>query len=505
MTSTAGPAGTNMGSPPQPDTSQTGRRATKSALPADPIAAAKELKRVLDERRNEPRRDKNVFKPVTEGGLGHSRPVARYLFERSLRKHDPHAMPKLSQSEVAAFDAYWRRREQDAIDKVEAAEFDRLVLRLQLLIACGVRGIFVTANGKSVGKTRIIQLVLATIKLYSGLNVYGMTSTLNNATATLSRMSDINPDARRAVEEFAAMLDELDTPAEISAAVPRTQADHVGIIGEGRKSANEPSTYHTAAFVKTVLELAPYVDFLGLDLGNDSVQAGSVPLWAMRLAHAAVLVLNQDDAVTTGTFLEDVAVYRTDRASGNDLTRDLLDKIKVRVRFAGKLRQMIEAHKAARLAQSSDGSHQFIEHASNAQLELIEAIQRLEQETREALTGLNISTPRKIAHSVVVGNRATTVNEPLIQAHMRPPQSTTASGELDWAGAALPLREDPWLLGKTSDHEPNPGVLARLLPETRQEVLAITVALLEQMAILQGIPVPDTYKSKPTPVVDYTK
>ena len=106
---------------------------------------------------------------------------------------------------------------------------------------------------------------------------------------------------------------------------------------------------------------------------------------------------------------------------------------------------------------------------------------------------------------MVVGNRATTVNEPLIQAHMRPPQSTTASGELDWAGAALPLREDPWLLGKTSDHEPNPGVLARLLPETRQEVLAITVALLEQMAILQGISVPDTYKSKPTPEVDYTK
>ena len=504
MTTTAGPPGTNMGSPPQTDASQSGRQAAKSASPTDPIAVAKERERVLTERKNAPRNE-NVFIPVTEGGLGHNNQFARYLFERSLRKHDPRAMPKLSQIEVAAFDAYWRRREQDAIDEIEAAEFDRLVLRLQLLIACGVRGIFVTANGKSVGKTRIIQLILATIKLYSGLNVYGMTSTLNNATATLSRMSDINPDARRAVEEFAAMLDELDTPAEISAAIPRTQADHVGIIGEGRKSANEPSTYHTAAFVKTVLELAPYVDFLGLDLGNDSVQAGSVPLWAMRLAHAAVLVLNQDDAVTTGTFLEDVAVYRTDRASGNDLNRDLLDKIKVRVRFAGKLRQMIEAHKAARLAQSSDGSHQFIEHASNAQLELIEAIQRLEQTTREALTGLNISTPKKIAHSVVVGNRATTVNEPLIQAHMRPPQSTTASGELDWAGAALPLREDPWLLGKTSDHEPNPGVLARLLPETRQEVLAITVALLEQMAILQGISVPDTYKSKPTPEVDYTK
>ncbi len=247
MTTTAGPAGTNMGSPPQPDTSQTGRRATKSALPADPIAAAKELKRVLDERRNEPRRDKNVFKPVTEGGLGHSRPVARYLFERSLRKHDPHAMPKLSQSEVAAFDAYWRRREQDAIDKVEAVEFDRLVLRLQLLIACGVRGIFVTANGKSVGKTRIIQLVLATIKLYSGLNVYGMTSTLNNATATLSRMSDINPDARRAVEEFAAMLDE-------TRGAHGSSGRNICPVARGRLSGwavRLPSTIHVATVLPT--------------------------------------------------------------------------------------------------------------------------------------------------------------------------------------------------------------------------------------------------------------
>lgn len=489
MTTNAGSTGTTFGGKPQD---------TPAALPQEPRQPTVPASTIIAQRKEAPRNE-NVFISVRDGGLRPSWALKANAFMRELAAA-PTSMPKLSAKDQRLHDEYWAKRLAEAEALVESGEFDRLVRRLQLLVAHGVRGIFVTANGKSVGKTRLTQMVLATIQTHTGCSVVGMTSTLNNATATLSRMSDIEPSARLPVERFAEMLDELETYAEMSAAIPRTQADHVAIIGEGRKSASERSTYSTAAFIKNVLELVPNFDFVGLDLGNDGVQDGSVPLWAMRLAHAALLVLNQDDAVTTGTFLEDVAVYRTDRESGPALKRELLDGISVRAKFTSNLEELIATAAKAQASNDQDAAAD-----ATAQYALVEQIAELERNKREGLTGLGIATPQKIAHSVVVCNRSNAVDEPLISAQMRPHGSVDSSGELDWEGVAKHLPEDAWLLGKSPNHEPNPTILGKLAPKTRRAALEITVTLLEQMAILQGINVPDTDKTKPAVVVDYTK
>lgn len=542
MSNSAGPAGTHMGA-------TAGTTPEPTAMPVttviDPVEAARRYEAAIAERRNAPR-DKNVFIPVAQGGQRPSGWLAAMRFGRSL-KADPHAMPTLSPADIRKHAEYWERRMQEAIDAVEKGEYDRLVRRLQLLVTCGVRGPFTNVNGKSIGKTRIIQLVLATLALHTGSGVFGMTSTLNNATATLSRMSDLTAEERLAVEEFAEKIDTVSTPAELEALIPKTRTPHthVGIIGEGKKTAGEESTYDTKTFIKTVLELLYVARFVGLDTGNDGVQGNSVALWAMRLAVVPLLVLDQNDAVTTGTFLEDVKAYRTDVKSGENLDRTLLDAIKVCVKYIDELKQSAVADAMAGLKElgcicdktgcneecrtvhvdaekplemtlddllrqldvisDQSGGLRSLYVATWAKRDLINRIQETERTTREDLTGLHIETRKKLAKAVVVCNRADEVRLDGVNALMALPPSVEGDKKYVWQGKALPVRLDPWLLGKSSDFEPNPGILDKLLPETRMDVLRVTVALLEAMADLLDITVPDTDKDKPIPVVDKSK
>lgn len=484
MTHNAGPDGTSLGTPVKPTSRQP---LNTEKLPS------------IAQRKSAPRKD-NVFIPVSEGGQRPSNFWRAWRFGKEL-KVNPSANPVLSDKDNALHNKYWEGRLRKAEAEIEANEVDRLILRLQLLVAHGVRGVFAVANGKSAGKTRTTQIVLATIQRYTGCQSVGLTATLNNATATLGRMSDIEPGAQLPVERFIKMIDTLTTSTEISGAIPRTRADHVGIIGEGRLRANERSGYNTPDFVKTVLELVPAIDFLGLDLGNDSVQDGSVPLWAVRLAHALGFVFDPNDAVTTGTFTADVAAYRSDEASGGELDQALIERVSVQRRHAESLRSSIEEVRADQLNRATDPDARVLADAvANANLDFVAKVQAAQREERVALTGLSTPTPEKVTRATIICNRTGSADDGLVSRLMG-----NQPDQVQWTGVATALPTEPWFQGQTPDHEPNPTILDELTPATRRAGLEIAVALLEQMATAQRITMPDTYKNRPPVVVDYSK
>lgn len=457
MTTTAGPPGTNMGSPPQTDASQSGRQAAKSASPTDPIAVAKERERVLTERKNAPRNE-NVFIPVTEGGLGHNNQFARYLFERSLRKHDPRAMPKLSQIEVAAFDAYWRRREQDAIDEIEAAEPSRKILRLQLLVNCGAQGIVHVVNGKSVGKSTITLLASLMIRRYTGRHIIAMPSTKNNKNATLGSMAGIGPDEELTIERLSQIVRTQTWYAEQEMLIPTTHKDHVGIISKDKGNPSIKSRFELDDLIACYFGVRPNCSFLFGDGGNDNIEEGSLAVASMRFAHLPVFVYDPHDAYATETCFEDVAAYRQDDASGEKLNLDSY--------------------------RATDFD---------------------EMDRRIALTGLGIDTPTKVAHSVVVANRTKAVDTDEVMHYMRTPQSTSEKPMLPWQGRAVAIPFDEYIGHKDGKGRGNPIDLDLIDPATFNGALDLAVAICEQLAVIRQLDVPSTHRDKPTPEVDYTK
>jgi hypothetical protein len=406
------------------------------------------------------RRRDNPTLPVMHGGLLPSGLAGGKVRRKSLWLDSPDQLKDRDRKE---HDKYWRQREVEAIERVEAGERQRLINRLRLNVNNGATGAVFVVNGKSAGKTRFLQTVAACVKHYTGRSVAQMPGTANIATCTLNRMSDIPPSARMDIYTFYKEVMGVRYPREIMGLVPLTDTDHVGVIGERQATADLKPTYGTIPFVQVAIRLLLTNDLLLMDGGNDDIDDGSIPSWAARLAHCLVHLYRPNDAPVIGTMRSDVFAFRADRRSGE---------------------KYLEGW--ATLAESHNDP-------------LIDAYTL-------GLTGMGIATPVKVANSVVVAAQAPGVDLTQVEQYMQIPQGHGRSPLSEWKGRAVSFRTDPWFQGTRPGPdgvpEPNACIWERLAPDTQMDALHAAVAITEQIGVNRNLELGDEFKNKPPIEID---
>lgn len=410
-----------------------------------------------------PRRQNPVKYSALEGGL---RPTGFFAGRLAMRKGSKSGiwptLQDLTEQDQRAHEAFWRQRGLEAEAHAEELEFTRLQRRLQHMANHGVTGVVFFANGKSIAKTRSLQLMAECLRKYlPGRLTDMMLATSNLTTSTLNRMSDIPPEDRKSVVEFFDAIREASYAREIREALPQTTSG-AGVIGEMQANPNRSQSWGTLPFIRTALRLQTTGSFLLLDGGNDDVAKDSVPYWAARLAHAIVFVYKPEDAPVIATLRSDVASYRANNCSGS---------------------------------KAPDRAN-MVEYFADPLID----------DRALALSGVDIPTPAKVRRSVVIAAKSPTVDLNEVAALMRDPSNTQDSGAHDWSGRAVAIPFQESLAGTRpgpDGHlEPSACIWENLDRAGQLAALRLTVAALEAIVINRGLSdeVGDLYRNE-TPVV----
>jgi hypothetical protein len=346
---------------------------------------------------------------------------------------------------------------------VSRAEIDYLIRRLKWLDNQGIRAIMAFANYKSGGKTVSLLLVLSTLAEHTRRACIAIPATGNHATATLARYSGTAEFHRDTIQQLSDKLASIKNHQDLDVGLAITDAG-VRIVGEDKSDANKvDNDYKLRNFVQVLLGIVPHVRYIGLDLGNDNIHRDSIGLVAPRLAHVLNFCFPHDDVILEDTIQDTVRGYNSDRAHFDDLYAMLKD---------------------------SGLSDEEMFHINSEDV---------------AKTGFSAPTVDKVAHSVVIANRAGEDDSVDFDSFMRPDQNATAVATPVWDGVGVKVPLDPYLDTKQALVREAPLSLANVSPETRRAGLLAAIANLEAAARLQGIDISDApqFIEPPVPEVEH--
>ena len=346
---------------------------------------------------------------------------------------------------------------------VSEAENEYLIRRLKWLDNQGIRAIMAFANYKSGGKTVSLLLVLSTLAEHTRRACIAIPATGNHATATLARYSGTAEFHRDTIQQLSDKLATIKNHQDLDVGLAITDAG-VRIVGEDKSDANKvDNDYKLKNFVQVLLGIVPHVRYIGLDLGNDNIHRDSIGLVAPRLAHVMNFCFPHDDVILEDTIQDTVRGYNSDRTHFDDLYAMLKD---------------------------SGLSDEEMFHINSEDV---------------AKTGFSAPTVDKVAHSVVIANRAGEDDRVDFDSFMRPDQNAAAAATPVWDGVGVKVPLDPYLDTKQALVREAPLSLANVSPETRRAGLLAAIANLEAAARLQGIDISGApqFTEPPVPEVEH--